>query len=283
MNVTETLQFADRLMFKQEKRHLDEIEELIIKGTWEDKTYDEIAKECKLSESRVRNIGAELLQTLSKSLGESVNKDNFRSTFKRLQVHTSPIQNFCNVGNNNSHFSQNLYNSPENNQNNDPNTQSKSVYHDLKLAPKIINFYQRETDLTKLSNAVFAQNTPLISVLGLSGIGKTTLVKRFVDLNLDKFEVIIWKSLKYPKSLTLLINDFLTVCKLEPKETLDDKLTQLFDLLTDKKCLIILDDLQNIFISGDFAGKYQPEYQDYQNFFTMITETVHQSNVILIS
>ncbi|HEY9706257.1 MAG TPA: ATP-binding protein, partial [Allocoleopsis sp.] len=131
--------------------------------------------------------------------------------------------------------------------------------------------------------SAIAQKTPLICILGLSGIGKTTLVKRFVDLNLDKFEVIIWKSLKYPKSLDLLIKDFLNVCQQEPKETLDDKLTQLFDILKNKKCLIILDDLQNIFIPSEFAGQYKPEYKDYQNFFTMITETEHQSNVILIS
>ena len=34
---------------------------------------------------------------------------------------------------------------------------------------------------------------------------------------------------------------------------------------------------------GDFAGKYQEEYQDYQKFFTMISEIPHQSNLILIS
>ena len=41
--------------------------------------------------------------------------------------------------------------------------------------------------------------------------------------------------------------------------------------------------MQNIFITGQIAGQYQPEYQDYQNFFTMISETQHQSNIILIS
>jgi hypothetical protein len=75
----------------------------------------------------------------------------------------------------------------------------------------------------------------------------------------------------------------LKVCQQEPQETLPDKLTQLFDILNKKKCLIILDDLQNIFIPGEFTGQYKPEYQDYQTFFTMITETEHQSNVIVIS
>jgi hypothetical protein len=39
------------------------------------------------------------------------------------------------------------------------------------------------------------------------------------------------------------------------------------NLLKEKRCLIILDNVENIFISGQIAGQYQPEYQDYQNFF----------------
>ena len=41
--------------------------------------------------------------------------------------------------------------------------------------------------------------------------------------------------------------------------------------------------MQNIFISGELAGKYKPDYQHYQKFFTMITEAQHQSHVVLIS
>jgi predicted HTH transcriptional regulator len=120
-------------------------------------------------------------------------------------------------------------------------------------------------------------------VLGLSGIGKTTLVKRFVDLNLQQFEVIIWRSLKFPKSLNLLIDDLLNVCQQEAKATIDDKFKQLFNILKNKKCLIILDDLENIFVNCQFAGQYKPEYQDYKTFLQMITEIEHQSCLILIS
>ncbi|MEY3329897.1 MAG: hypothetical protein RLZZ115_2780, partial [Cyanobacteriota bacterium] len=160
---------------------------------------------------------------------------------------------------------------------------SKLSHHDLNLTPKIINFYNRKSELKTLSSWILDNNIRLISVLGLSGIGKTTLVKRFVDLNLDKFEVIIWKSLKYPKPLELLMNDLLNTCKQESKATIDDNLKQLFDVFTDKKCLIILDDVHNIFTRGEFSGQYQSVCQDYQNFFKLITETEHQSHLILIS
>lgn len=90
---------------------------------------------------------------------------------------------------------------------------SDSFYNDLTLAPQIIHFYNREAELEKLSNWTFNQNTRLISVLCLFGFGKTTLVKRFIDLNLDQFEVIIWRHLKFPKSLDLLLDDLLSACQ----------------------------------------------------------------------
>jgi hypothetical protein len=169
------------------------------------------------------------------------------------------------------------------NNNNPDNNQQKSNFYDLTFAPQILKFYNRETELKKLNKYIFKQNIKLISVLGLSGIGKTYLVKRFVDLNLDQFEVIIWKNLKYPESLDLVIDDILNLCQIKIKPNKNNKLKQLFDIFTQKKCLIIFDNIENIFIKEQFAGQYQTKFKDYQDLFTMITENDHQSNVILIS
>jgi len=282
MTMTEILQFADQLIFAKKGKHLDDLQESIIKGVWDGQSYQEIADECNRSESRVRNIAAKLLQLLSEELGEDIEKTNFRSTLERVYIKSSQV---IGLGNHHSfHFcTQTLNQSNTNNRENDINITSKLSHHDLNLTPKIINFYNRESELKTLSNLIFNQNIRLISFLGLSGIGKTTLVKRWVDLNLDKFEVIIWKSLKYPKPLELLINDLLNTCKQESKATIDDNLKQLFDVFTDKKCLIILDDVHHIFTSGEFSGQYQSVCQDYQNLFKMVTETEHQSHLILIS
>ncbi|MEI6442664.1 MAG: NB-ARC domain-containing protein [Nostocales cyanobacterium ELA583] len=278
MNVTEILQFVDGLVFTQTEKHLDDLQKKIIEEIFRGKTYKQIADIYDYDEGYIGDESRQLFKIISEYLGQDINKSNFCWTLER--VTNSGI---FNAGNhNNINWCPNDNQSNYHQQNNNIDNSKKSEY-DLSLAPQIINFYNRETELKTIFNWIFNQNIHLISILGLSGIGKTTFVKRFVDLHLDKFEVIIWKSLKYPKSLNLLIDDLLNVSKQETKENINDKLKQLFNILNDKKCLIILDDVDNIFVSGQFAGKYQSEYQDYQNFFTMITEIQHQSNVILIS
>ncbi|TAF95622.1 MAG: AAA family ATPase, partial [Oscillatoriales cyanobacterium] len=143
-------------------------------------------------------------------------------------------------------------------------------------------FYDRTTELQTLSHWLTHQNTRLISVLGLSGIGKTTLVKQFVDLNLQQFDVVVWKNLKLSQSLDGIITEILTGVNHDSVQP-DNKLTQLFNVLRQKKCLIILDDIQELFIKGDWAGQFKTEYKNYQNLFTMMTEIEHQSSLILIS
>ena len=288
MNVNEMLQFVDSLVVEKTGKHLDDVQKAVIEGTWQRQSYNDIAQKSHVTEGYIGDIASELWQLLSELLNEDIKKSNFRSTLERIYIESGKnCTIYINSDNNN--YSSQTFNHPHKiTQENNTNNQEKTIYHDLTLAPQIINFYNRETELKTLSEWICKGERPfvptrLISVLGLSGIGKTALVRRFVDLNLEQFEVIIWKNLKFPKSLDLLINDLLNVCQEEAKEILDDKLKQLFNIFTKKKCLIILDDVQNIFISGQIAGQYQPEYKDYQKFFQMITEINHQSIIILIS
>jgi hypothetical protein len=171
---------------------------------------------------------------------------------------------------------------PDKNQSHEEKSTSQLFYHDLTIAPKITHFYGRETELQTLSHWLINQNTRLISILGLPGIGKTTLVKKFVDLNLQNFNIIIWKNIKLSDSLDSIIAEIFKAINSEIIQT-ENKLTQLFNLFRQQKCLIIIDNIQELFTPEQLAGKYKPEYKDYKTFLTMITEIEHQSNLILIS
>ena len=265
---------------EQTGKHLDDLQKAVIEGTWQRQTYDNIAQEHHATKNHVGDVGYKLWQLLSEELGEEINKLNFRSTIERRQLADSPIiiQNH-NTNNSNSfnictNENQDIYQ-----QENDENKN----YYDLTSAPQIIKFYNRKTELETLSNWILNQNIRLISVMGLSGIGKTTLVKKFVDLNLENFEIIIWKNLRFPKALELIFDEILTTCHQESQNNISDKIKQISALLTEKKALIILDDVQNLFINGELAGQYQTQYLDYQNWFKTLTESQYQSTIILIS
>ena len=279
MTITEVLQLVDQLVLKKTGEHLDDLEKAVVQGLWQGKTYNQIADECGYdSKNYIGDISRKLFKVLSEQIGEDVNKANFCWTIERAKN-----SQFFGLVNSNITW---CPFSPQNDQNpsiNDEDKTSKSRgYHDLKIAPKITYFYDCTTELNTLSHWLIDQNTRLTSVLGLSGIGKTTLVKQFVDLNLQHFDIIIWKNIKFSPSLDSILTEILT--SINPDSVLaDHKLTQILNLFRDQKCLIILDDVQELFIKEKSAGQYKSEYRDYQPFLTMITETEHKSSLILIS
>jgi len=280
MDVNEVLQFMDGLVLEHTGKHLDDVQRAVIEGTWQKQTYGDMAKQASFNKNYVGDVGAGLWQLLSEVLGEEVKKTNFRSTLERLGLSDSPIIIQTNNKSNNSF---NVCNYPDPAKSQSQDTRKNGIYQDLTFAPQIVNFYNRQTEIETLSNWIISQNIRLISVLGLNGIGKTTLVKKFVDLNLENFEIIIWKNLKFPNPLESLFDEILTTCQQEPQDNISGKLKQISALLIQKKSLIILDDVQNLFISGELAGQYQSQYLDYQNWFKTLTESQHQSSVILIS
>jgi hypothetical protein len=277
MNVTELLQFVDQVVQKQTGEHLDDLEKAILKGLWQGQTYNQIADESGYnSQNYIGDVSRKLFKTLSKQLGEDINKYNFCWTIERV-INSQ----FVGLVNTKISLCSN-HPKPDKNQSHEEKSTSQLFYHDLTIAPKITHFYGRETELQTLSHWLINQNTRLISILGLPGIGKTTLVKKFVDLNLQNFNIIIWKNIKLSDSLDSIIAEIFKAINSEIIQT-ENKLTQLFNLFRQQKCLIIIDNIQELFTPEQLAGKYKPEYKDYKTFLTMITEIEHQSNLILIS
>ena len=280
MTITEILQFVDRVVEKQTGEHLDDLEKAVVKGLWQGKTYSEIADQCGYkSKNYIGDVSRKLFKSLSEQLDEDISRHNFSWTLER--VINSP--QFVGLVNSKINWCPNSTEANKNQSINHEEKPTKSTgYHDLSLAPKITSFYDRTTELQTLSRWLIDQNVHLVSVLGLSGIGKTTLVKQFVDLNLPHFEVVIWKNLKLSQSLDNIINEILIGVNDELIQT-DNKLTQFFNLLRQQRCLIILDDFQELFIKGELAGEFKTESKNFQNLLKMMTNIEHQSSFILIS
>jgi hypothetical protein len=275
MTLTEILEIADHLIYSQTRKHLDNLQEAVIKGVWQGQTYQVIADECQHSESRVRDVGYKLWEILSEQLGEDINKSNFRSTLERLYLTSSKFINM--QTSHNFQFSSYCHQSLDDQRQGSSN---QEPYLNLKQAPQINQCYGRDNELLTLTQWLKNPNINLISILGIAGIGKSTLVRYFLNLNTPNFDIIIWKNLKLYQSFNFNISEILNDTHINSGENLFNKF---INLLNNKRCLIIFDNIEEIFISKQLVGVYKSEYQDYQKLFKIITETQHQSKLILIS
>lgn len=113
----------------------------------------------------------------------------------------------------------------------------------------------------------------------MPGIGKTTLAREVVEQIKDSFEYVIWRNCSDTLTLQSLQTNLLQVFS-QNNETTP---TSLLDYLRSHRCLIILDDLQELFASQQLAGTYLPQYQDYSKFWQQITRSPHQSCWLLLS
>ncbi|WP_373535690.1 NB-ARC domain-containing protein [Microcoleus sp.] len=203
MDVQELLRFANGLVFTKTGKHLDDMQEAVVRGTWQGKRYSEISKEVHCTERHVRNVASKLWQILSKILEEDINKSNFSSAMERYQI--SKISNFgdfnfvqnkgnINVCTETLYHPKNSKNSPPTQTSNEDDTQQKPRL-DLRDAPDISSFYDRTSELTTLQQWIVHDRTRLVAILGISGIGKTNLALHLLPQIQHQFEYVIWRSL----------------------------------------------------------------------------------------
>ncbi|HLO50026.1 MAG TPA: ATPase, partial [Kamptonema sp.] len=180
MDVREILKFADDLVFAKTGKHLDDVQDAVLRGAWKGYTYTQIAEESNYSDGHLRDIASELWKILSELLGEDINKSNFRSTIERCRfsITSSTFEN--NFAHNNINICRDIVNSPEVSQgrspsNSNPDSDKPQTRQDLRDAPDITPLYDRALELTTLEQWIVRDRTRLIAILGLSGIGKTAI------------------------------------------------------------------------------------------------------------
>jgi hypothetical protein len=295
MNVQELLRLADGLVFAKTGKRLDDLQQAVVRGTWEGKRYSEISKEVHCTERHVRNVASKLWQTLSEILDEDVNKSNFRSAIERYQISNSSFGNYfnivqkssINVCTETSHPLKTPQHSPPTQTSNQDETQQKPRL-DLRDAPEIKTFYDRPSlPLTALETWILEQNCRLLTITGMAGTGKSAIARHLIPQIQTQFDRIIWRSLRTSPPLeTTLKNIIQFLCDrtdINFSTHIDALLSILIETLRDNRCLIILDDVQQILSSGQLAGNYKPGYENYGTLFKLIGEIPHNSCLILNS
>ena len=284
MDIAEVLKLADELIFAKTGEHIDYLQKAILEGTFQGRTYPQIAEETHSSEGHTRDIGSELWQIFSEGLGEDITKRNFRAIIEKVEFNnfsSATVKGDVTV--NNVNVCQERARSPTEPQN--PQPTSKQLHIDLGDSPEIFTFFDRTSQLSTLENWITQEHTRLIALLGISGIGKTTLSLSLIDRIKTQFDYVIYRSLRFSPTLDATLTNLLQIFsqQSETPQSIETKISQILDYLRKYRCLIVLDDVQMLLGSGQLAGQYKTGYEDYQLFFKLIAQVCHQSCLILNS
>ncbi|MBW4542031.1 MAG: AAA family ATPase [Myxacorys chilensis ATA2-1-KO14] len=154
-------------------------------------------------------------------------------------------------------------------------------------AVDIINFYGREQELAQLQQWVVEERCRLITLIGMGGMGKTTLSVQFAKQVQDEFVVVIWRSLRNAPPIQDLLAELIRILSQQQQthlpETIDGRVLCLLEYLRQERCLLVLDNAESVLRRDERAGAYRDGYEGYGQLFRCLWEAQHQSCLVLTS
>ena len=158
---------------------------------------------------------------------------------------------------------------------------------DWEEAPHASNFYGRDRECDELAHWIVDDRCRMVAVLGMGGVGKTSLTTKVVERIKDEFEYVFWRSLQNAPSVEVIIKKCIRFLsnqqQIEIQEDIDNQIGLLVHYLRTHHCLLILDNVESILRCGDCAGQYSDGYEGYGRLFQHIGEVSHQSCLLITS
>jgi len=310
MNIEEALVVLDTVL---QQECLNDIQELVFRQSWDGRTYSEIAESSSYDANYIKDVGSRLWQLLSRALGRSVTKSNFKSLLrqrKRSVFVGEALSEPVAVGVGESQQTQVA--APLDTRTEQEFEEGRvpaSTPFFLRTVPRWMDsevvtanprhawgeavdvsvFYGRTEELSKLKQWVLSDRCRLVAILGMGGIGKTTLSVKLAEQIKDDFEYVIWRSLRDAPSIKAILADLSQFLFDEPEteadlsDTVGSRVSRVIDYLRRHRCLLVLDNAESILRGDSRAGQYIEGYEGYGELLRLVGEVAHQSCIVLTS
>jgi WD40 repeat protein len=281
MTMEDALALVEKLLPRE---NFKDIQRIVFQYAWQGWTYPHIAQHTGYDPGHIRDTGYELWQMLSRTLGEKVTKKNVHTVLLR---HSRPSQAAT--------LSPPL---PLAAKNTAPQPrQHWDEWIDVSLC------HGRETELQTLTQWLLEPSSSeqstapvrLITVVGMGGMGKTTLVAKLATQVQGHFDAIIWQTLRNKPPFMELLQTLPQVFHDQPDpdgiHSPEQQVSTCLSYLRTYRCLWILDNVETILpVNEQSDGRSQfgsiPSQDEFPWFETLLRRVgteMHQSCVILTS
>jgi WD40 repeat protein len=296
MTADEALALLDTLLQEQSLR---DIQEQVFRHSWEGCTYPDMAEQIGYDTGYIRDVGSKLWQQLTQALGEPVTKNNLQAVLRRQRDFS---------------LERLRQRSPELLDRAVPEVLATSnINWDCYWGEQIdvSTFQGRAFELRQLERwlAGNSETNPiqspcrLISIIGMGGMGKTTLAAKLTQQlvtdaelasSIPNFDHIIWQSLRNAPPIDKILFQLIDILsrhqQREPVDTLDTQISQLMEYLRNFRCLIVFDNFESILahpfansLSGSTSDGYREGYEGYGEILRRVGTEHHASCLLLTS
>ncbi|HAJ64783.1 MAG TPA: hypothetical protein DCP31_40705, partial [Cyanobacteria bacterium UBA8543] len=292
MTVEEALEIVEKVLNYQ---RLNKVQQLVFRQSWEGHSYMEIAKNTGYELGYIKDTGSKLWQLLSLAFEEKVTKNNLSTILKRYSrqnqtVTAIPVTSHSpsdDEWNGKESLSYANLTQLNESQNISLTTEVNYPHQDWGEAIDISTFYGRTVELTELEHWIVTDRCRIVTILGMGGIGKTSLSVKLAEQIQPSFEYLIWRSLRNAPPVQELLADLIEFLsdgqETELQPTVEGRVSQLIEYLRKHRCLLLLDDVEIVLRSGGLAGQYREGYQGYGELIRRVGQERHQSCLVLTS
>lgn len=278
MDAKEMITLLDDWVYSRRNERLSPHQKRIVCGAWNDKKYDEIEVPGYTLRTVKTIVAPKLWELLSMVVGDKVGKKSLKLVLepaleKRLQELARQQSQTAPVANNTV------------SENTNPPQELEWGTIDWGEAPEFLDVYGRNEELNKLEKWIIKDKCKLVAIFGISGIGKTALSVMLAEKIGDNFEKVFWRSLANSPTIDRLITPIIQQLSNHQQAVVAQNETQLIaqlmNCLKQHRCLLVLDEIEEILRPGDSSGNYLEGYEHYGDLLRQIGQQRHKSCLLL--